>query len=35
MDHGRDFKSNSMAEAARALGFNLRYSKPKKPWLKG
>ena len=35
MDHGRDFKSNSMAEAARALGFNLRYTKPKKPWLKG
>lgn len=34
-DHGRDFKSNSMTEAARALGFNLRYMKPKKPWLKG
>jgi transposase InsO family protein len=34
-DHGRDFKSNSMAEAARALGFRLRHVRPKEPWLKG
>ncbi|SFN37906.1 hypothetical protein SAMN05216573_11259 [Bradyrhizobium sp. Rc3b] len=30
MDHGRDFKSNSVEEAARALRFGLRYMKPKK-----
>jgi putative transposase len=34
-DHGRDFKSNSMEEASRALGFDLRHMKPRKPWLKG
>ncbi|MEY9403644.1 putative transposase [Bradyrhizobium japonicum] len=34
-DHGRDFKSNSMLEAASALGFRLRHVRPKEPWLKG
>ncbi|MEY9418045.1 putative transposase [Bradyrhizobium japonicum] len=34
-DHGRDFKSNSMVEAAHALGFRLRHVRPKEPWLKG
>jgi putative transposase len=34
-DHGRDFKSNSMEEASRAIGFDLRHMKPRKPWLKG